>query len=54
MTRTSSWTRWIAFAGRLMIITGSLDIFQGLIEPERQHCGYAAASGRMTPRTREG
>jgi hypothetical protein len=27
----SSWTGWIAFAGWLMIIIGSLDFFEGLI-----------------------
>jgi hypothetical protein len=31
MARRSSWTGWIAFAGWLMIIIGSLDFFEGLI-----------------------
>jgi hypothetical protein len=31
MARNSSWTGWIAFAGWLMIIIGSLDFFEGLI-----------------------
>jgi hypothetical protein len=31
MARSSSWTGWIAFAGWLMIIIGSLDFFEGLI-----------------------
>jgi hypothetical protein len=31
MTRSSSWTGWIVFAGWLMIIIGTLDFFQGLI-----------------------
>jgi hypothetical protein len=31
MTKSSSWTGWIVFAGWLMIIIGTLDFFQGLI-----------------------
>jgi hypothetical protein len=31
MARNSSWTGWIAFAGWLMIIIGSIDFFEGLI-----------------------
>ena len=30
-TRNSSWTGWIAFAGLLMVLIGSIDVFQGLI-----------------------
>ena len=31
MRRSSSWTGWIAFAGWVMIIIGSIDFFEGLI-----------------------
>jgi len=31
MGRRSSWSGWIAFAGWLMLIVGSLDFFEGLI-----------------------
>ncbi len=31
MAKTTSWTGWIAFAGWLMIIIGSIDFFEGLI-----------------------
>jgi hypothetical protein len=31
MARSSTWAGWIAFAGWLMIIVGTLDFFQGLI-----------------------
>ncbi len=31
MARSSTWSGWIAFAGWLLIIIGTLDFFQGLI-----------------------
>ena len=31
MARSSTWAGWIAFAGWLMILIGSLDFFEGLI-----------------------
>jgi hypothetical protein len=31
MARNSTWTGWIVFAGFLMVIIGSLEVFQGLI-----------------------
>jgi hypothetical protein len=30
-SKTSAWTGWISFAGWLMIVTGALDVFEGLI-----------------------
>jgi hypothetical protein len=31
MARSSTWSGWIAFAGWLMVIIGTLDFFEGLI-----------------------
>jgi hypothetical protein len=31
MARSTAWSGWIAFAGWLMLIVGSLDFFEGLI-----------------------
>ena len=31
MSAKSAWTGWIAFAGVLMVVMGSLDFFEGLI-----------------------
>ena len=42
-TRNSSWTGWIAFAGLLMVLIGSIDVFQGLIAIIRDN--YYFASG---------
>jgi hypothetical protein len=30
-TTSSRWTGWISFAGWLMVVTGALDVFEGLI-----------------------
>ena len=37
MVERNAWTGWVGFAGWLMIITGAIDAFEGLIAIIRQH-----------------
>ena len=46
MARNSTWGGWIAFAGVLMVIIGSLDFFEGLIAIVRDDY-YVLTKGQL-------
>ena len=46
MVRSSTWAGWVAFAGVLMVIIGSLDFFEGLIAIIRDDY-YVLSKGQL-------
>ena len=46
MVRSSTWAGWVAFAGMLMVIIGSLDFFEGLIAIIRDDY-YVLSKGQL-------
>jgi hypothetical protein len=46
MVRSTTWAGWVAFAGVLMVIIGSLDFFEGLIAVIRDDY-YVLSKGQL-------